>query len=100
MTKLKYSTLHLMMKHCSVLAVLSAQMHEYEETYGSKPQMIIMHRNLKGAIVREVFQRTGEDPTNTVIEPVWIGEVPMIFVKLEENYLELRNNENGNHLIL
>jgi hypothetical protein len=90
-----------MVRTCSVLAVLTAQLNEYRNRYGSDPQMIIMHTRLRGPIAREVFQAFGIPPIEAVIEPVWIGSIPMIFRNLGRGeYIHLTNNATRQLLIL
>jgi sulfite reductase alpha subunit-like flavoprotein len=84
----------------TVLAILAIQLEEYRAKYECDPQLIVMHRKLKPTLVREVYEAFGWKPEETVIEPIWIGNIPMIFVKLEEDYIQLRNNTTRQHLSL
>ncbi len=85
---------------CSILDVLAIQLAVFEHKYGTGPEIILMARSLKGSLIREVYQKHGLEPADTVIEPVWVNKYPLFFQPLKEDYLVLRNNRTGKELTL
>lgn len=88
-----------LLEDTSVVDVLAIQIGIFENTHG-KPQVILMHKKLKAALVREVYQRFGREPKDTIIEPVWINAYPLFFRDLGDDYIKVQNNSTRKELTL
>lgn len=91
---------HALLTDCSILDVLSIQLARYKDQHRQEPQIVIMHRSLKGPLIREVFLSHGLEPADTVIEPIWLGSVPVIFRNMPEHYLRIIDNSTKKELCL
>lgn len=81
-----------LLSDCSILDVIAIQVANFEQAHGSPPEILVLAKQLKGPLVREVFQRHGAEPSVTIIEPVWIGTIPLFFRPIGDNFLKLTNN--------
>jgi hypothetical protein len=79
---------------CSILEVLQVQVADFAYIYRSAPTLVIINRKCKGAFVREVMaQQKVYDPYAAVAEPIWLGDVPVIFGSLKEDFMHVLNND-------
>ena len=99
-----------MLSRCSIVDVLEVQMSDFQEKYRDRPTIVVMHVNLKGAFIKEVYQANGFDiggkhPPNwfekAVVEPIWLNNgVPLVFRNLGDSYMQVTNNRIRKELTL
>jgi len=95
-------TVYARLNECSVVAVLASLLLSFEHQTGVAPSIVLMQRSLKGAIIREIAQRFGTDPTKIVSEPIYFGRIPMVFSLRanQDEWMIAKNNSIGFELSL
>lgn len=89
-----------LLSDCNIMDVVAIQIAIFSGRYGTAPQLVILSRSLKGPLIREVYQAHGMEPIDSVIEPIWIGKIPMIFANMPEHFIRITNNSIGKELTL
>lgn len=100
----------LMLSRCSIVDVLEVQMADFKEMYQDRPTCVVMHINLKGAFIKEVFLQNGHAAGKShgpeffekiVLEPIWLNNgAPLLFRNLGDSFMQVTNNRIRKELTL
>ena len=95
---------HYMLSRALILDVLSNNIREFTERYGSKPDLAFIHPSCRPALTKEILNYIGvpeEDRyRKAVAEPFYFGPVPIFYnsAVCGDNYMILRGYNNTKEL--
>lgn len=80
---------------CSLLEILCIEIDRFSTKHRSKPEIVIFSSDLRKTFLAEIMISLAIPAGMVPIDPVWISGIPIVFRKMPEVFMILKNSALG-----